>query len=112
MPDANEILSNWEAACEAATEPPWHVIEDGTRDLWADEDYVFDGQGKYRHPMGITNLEFAAQARTGWPATIRALMAAVHGLSRISGESNDETMGLVADDSLAEIQAILEGRDA
>lgn len=71
-----------EARCAAATLGPWSLFSDAAlgrdpvRDLWAHDDYVFDGRGRQRHNQGPRNLEFSAHARTDLPRALKALRLA------------------------------------
>jgi len=94
MPDATAILAGMKATCEAATKGPWD--EDGNG-VTAGDDAVACCIER------SADMRFIAAARTGWPATIRALEVA-----RTCIEVSDD---IDKKHWLDEIDAILEGRD-
>lgn len=121
--DATAILAGMKAICEAATKGPWAVIVEecdeygcGRGEIFVDEIERSFHSCEWADPKDWerdeANADFCAAARTGWPATIRALKVAREALDRIVAETRTEADFITAGRAKMKIDAILEGRDA
>jgi len=102
MPNLTEILDRIQAEADAATKGEWKEDGDG---VTVGEDAIASCFQR------AADVRFTAHARTNVPRLVAAMRVLVEAVERMSRESMDETMGLVADETLGEAQAILEGRD-
>ncbi|MEN6533165.1 MAG: hypothetical protein ABFD89_05840 [Bryobacteraceae bacterium] len=116
MADITDILDRIQAEADAATKGPWtrspvSGVVGSLVEAWDGGLPSVNVAAVLPAPACADNADLIAHARANVPRLVAAMRVLVEAVERMSRESMDETMGLVADETLGEAQAILEGRD-
>ena len=79
------------AICDAATKGPWGASYDN--DTGEDDDYYYEwqvaGPAQLHGDNAVSDAAFIAAARTGYPAILEGMKAAIKGLQQFAASFDD-----------------------